>query len=289
MRWFAILALVCVTAVWGYTFVVVQNAIRLYPVVPFLSLRFAFGALLLCPLLLRGARDITSGIMPGLALAAGYLFQTVGLEYTTASQAGLLTGLFVVLTPLLEFAAYRSRPRSVTVVAVLVAFAGVALLALTGSTHMSRRIVLGDSLELATALAFSVHLILLGRASTGRNSGQVAVGQIATAAVLFTAGASTMRGYSPVAPTVGVALLITAAGATAAAFWVQTFVQQRLSPSRTALVLVLEPAFATFFGFLLAGNTFTHLQAIGASCIFVALAGHEMTLSLKPGTRPVAG
>lgn len=270
------------TAIWGYTFVIVRDAVLVYPVVPFLSLRFVLAALLLSPLLLRGAADLKAGVLPGIALGAGYLFQTLGLQYTTASQAGLLTGLFVVFTPVLELAVYRLRPRTVTVGAVLAAFAGTALLAAPGGVSVGRLQILGDALEVLTALAFSAHLLLLGRATRGRDTGQVAFAQIAVAALAFSLGATVSRGYHVPTGQVWTALFITAGLATALAFWIQTRVQQYLSPSRTALVLVLEPAFATLFGFLLAGDSFSALQAVGATLILAAIAGHEWLAAPTP-------
>jgi drug/metabolite transporter (DMT)-like permease len=282
VRAFAFIALMFVAAIWGYTFVVVRDAVRVYPVVPFLSLRFCLAALLLSPLLLRGRTDLRAGILPGVALGAGYLCQTLGLQYTTASQAGLLTGLFVVITPLLEMGAYRAIPRQVTVAAVVAAFAGTVLLAAPGGVSVGRMQLAGDGLEILTAVAFSFHILLLGRATTGRNSGQVNFAQIATAAIAFTMGASVTHAYARPNGEVWTALLITAGLATALAFWIQTRVQLYLSPSRTALVLVLEPAFATLFGFLLDGDSFTRVQAVGAALILIAIAGHESVVALRP-------
>jgi drug/metabolite transporter (DMT)-like permease len=282
LRAFAVLGLVFVTAVWGYTFVVVRDAVLIYPVVPFLSLRFCFAALLLTPLLLRGHADLRAGLVPGLALGAGYLCQTLGLQYTTASQAGLLTGLFVVMTPALETVIYRTIPRRATVAAVAAAFAGTALLAAPSGGSVGRMELVGDGLEVLTAVAFSIHLLLLGRATTGRSSGQLAFAQIATAAVAFTVGASITHGYPRPSGEVWTALAITAGLATALAFWIQSRVQQYLSPSRTALVLVLEPAFATLFGSLLAGDSFTRVQAAGAALILVSIVGHESVVARRP-------
>lgn len=282
MRALALLALIVVTAIWGYTFVVVRDAVHVYPVLPFLSLRFVAAAVLLSPLLLRGHRDLRAGVLPGFALGAGYLFQTLGLQFTTASQAGLLTGMFVVFTPVMEVAAYRTKPRQVTVLAVLLAFLGTVLLSVPTDMTVSNMQILGDGLEVLTALAFSVHLLLLGRATTGRDSGQIAFAQIATAALAFTVGASVSPGFPRPGHDVVVALVITAGLATAFAFWIQTRVQKYLSPSRTALVLVLEPAFATLFGFLLAGDSFTGTQAVGALLIVVAIAGHESVVARRP-------
>lgn len=282
MRALAFIALMCVTAIWGYTFVVVRDAVNIYPVVPFLSLRFCLAALLLSPLLLRGRADLRAGVLPGAALGAGYLSQTLGLQYTTASQAGLLTGLFVVITPVLETAVNRAMPRRVTVAAVVVAFAGTILLAVPSAVSVGRTQLVGDGLEILTAVAFSIHLLLLGRATPGRNSGQVAFAQIATAALAFTVGAIATRGYGRPNGEVWSALLITAGLATAIAFWIQTRAQQYLTPSRTALVLVLEPAFATLFGVVLAGDSFTRVQIVGAALILSAIAGHESVVARRP-------
>lgn len=283
--------LIAVTAVWGWTFVVVRVAVAHYPVLPFLCLRFAVAGALLLPLASRAGSGIRHGIVPGLALAAGYACQTLGLQYTTASKAGLLTGLMVVFTPLLEWMFYGRRPRALTLLAVSVAFAGTALLAAGGSGFsVTRQELLGDGLEISTAVCFAVHVILLSRVPSGTMTGQVALAQMWTAAAIFAAGSTLGRGIPAPPPSIWTAVLITAILASAVAFWVQTFVQQRLSPSRTAVVLVMEPAFATVFGFALAGDRFGRVQALGAGLILAAIFVHEVIPSLIPEeSRRLAG
>lgn len=271
-----ITALVAVTAVWGWTFLVVRDAVGHYPVPAFLALRFGIASLCLLPLLRRGGGGgLAAGVAPGVVLALAYLFQTLGLQHTTASKAGLLTGLFVIMTPLLELALYRRRPGMLTVGAVTVALVGTALVAGPGALHGAGGEALGDALEVLTALLVSLHMIVLGRVARGRSASALAVSQMSTACLLFVAAAVPGGGIPMPSLSVWITLFITGALASALAFLVQTYVQQRISPTRTALILVMEPAFALLFGVLLAADRFTGWQALGAALILAALLIHE--------------
>ena len=274
--WIPLLLLTSVTAVWGWTFVVVRDAIATFPVSTFLAFRFGLAMLCLLPVLAGGGIGLRDGLWPGLALAAGYGCQTAGLQYTTASKAGLLTGLFVVFTPALEVALYRRRPSWYTVVAVPIALIGTALLTSGGnqSPHGDNTL-LGDSLEVATALCFSIHMILLGRISPSVSARHVALAQMSVAAILFTGVTLASHPAFHVTGQVAWAVLVTGTLASAAAFYIQTYVQQRVSPSRTAMILVTEPAFALLFGVLLAGDSFSAIHAIGAGIILAVLVLHE--------------
>ncbi len=131
----ALPALVAVTAVWGLTFVQVKDAVELYPVMPFLALRFAIAALVLAPFAVAPARagsageDSASAALAGALLAGGYTLQTLGLERTSVSSAGFVTGMYVVLTPLIAFACFRTRIGRATWIGVVLATLGLALLA----------------------------------------------------------------------------------------------------------------------------------------------------------------
>lgn len=268
--------LVAVTAVWGWTFLLVRDAVGNYPVPAFLAVRFGIASLCLLPLLRRGgAGDLAAGVAPGTMLALAYLFQTLGLQHTTASKAGLLTGLFVIMTPLLELTIYRRRPGMLTTGAVTVALVGTALVAGPGALHSASGEALGDALEVLTALLLSLYMIVLGRAARGRSASALALSQMSTVCLLFLASVVPAGGIPLPSTSVWIALFITGALASALAFLVQTYVQQRISPTRTALILVMEPAFALLFGVLLAADRFTRWQALGAVLILVALLIHE--------------
>ncbi|GAC1442926.1 MAG: DMT family transporter [Chloroflexota bacterium] len=279
-RWVPPVALLSVTAAWGWTFVVVHDAIVLYPVVPFLALRFGLAATIMSPALWGGTEGFRAGLLPGCLLCASYFFQTEGLRFTTASKAGLLTGLFVVFTPIVIVLTTKVRPRTRTVLAILAAFGGTVLLAGRGPGPGGHDEMIGIMLEILTAITLSAHILLLGRVSVDTNPARVALGQMVVAASVFGGVSVASGGFSLPDSSVWQALLITGVFASALAFWIQTAVQQRISPSRTAIILVAEPAFATFFGVLLAHDSFTAMQAAGALLIFGALFFHELAPSL---------
>ena len=129
----ALLAVVAVTAVWGVTFVQVKDAVALYPLFAFLAVRFAIASgVLALPARRRvwslDREGVGAGIVLGILLAAAYALQTAGLERTTVSSTGFITGLYVVLTPLLALALFRQRMTALFWVGVVLAVAGLALL-----------------------------------------------------------------------------------------------------------------------------------------------------------------
>src|SRR5262249_25493797 len=129
-----LLALVAVTAVWGVTFVQVKDAVELYPLFAFLALRFGIAtAALAVPGLTRvrglGRAGGVAAAVAGLLLAGGYALQTLGLERTSVSNAGFVTGMYVVLTPLLGLALFRFAVGGRVWVGVALATSGLALIA----------------------------------------------------------------------------------------------------------------------------------------------------------------
>jgi drug/metabolite transporter (DMT)-like permease len=273
-----VLLLIAVTAVWGWTFVLVKDAISQYPTLPFLAIRFAlaFVVMLLIVRRIPSRRTMTRGAVIGAVLAAGYLFQTVGLQFTSPGNAGLITGLFVVFTPLIE--RITGRPVAMrTYVAVLAALAGTVLLAGGGATGIG----LGDVLVLGCAVAFAVHIVLLSRWSPGLPSSELALVQMAAATLLFSAGgAPQLLTTAPPNGAVWIAIAITAVLASALAFFIQTWAQVHLTASRTALVLATEPAWALGFSVLLAGQRLDLVQAVGAALVLLAIVGHELVPEL---------
>jgi len=265
-----------ITAIWGWTFLIVKDAVATYPVLNFLALRFVVATIVLAPFAFRRPTWKTLGVGAGigLILGAGYLFQTAGLTRTSAANAGLLTGLFVILTPIFDRVFYGSRIAPVTVVAILAGFAGTGLLTLTGGHGPN----LGDLLEVLTAVAFAIQIVWLGHYTSGHSSMQLAFGQMVPAAVVFLVLATASQGmrFQWPSPWVWFAILLTGAVASALAFWVQTFVQQRMEPSRVALVLLGEPAFATLFAVWLGSERLSGPQWLGAALIFLSLLAHEL-------------
>ena len=263
-----------VTAVWGWTFVLVKDAVTQYPTLPFLQVRFALALLVMIVLVRRlpTRRELRLGLVIGTVLAAGYLAQTVGLTMTSPGNAGLITGLFVVLTPLLN-RLFGAPIRWWTWVATGLSLAGLVMLT-GGLSGMG----LGELLVLACAVLFALHIVLLGRWSPGLPAAPLAMVQMAACTVLFSAGGT----WSLRPPSGGVwfAIVITGVFASALGFYIQTWSQAFISANRTALILATEPAWALAAAVVLAGQRLELLQAAGAALVLAAIVGHELA-SLK--------
>jgi drug/metabolite transporter (DMT)-like permease len=265
-------ALVAVTAVWGLTFVQVKDAVALYPLFAFLALRFAIASLALAPVALMrvrslGRRGTGAATFLGLLLAAGYVLQTAGLERTSVSGAGFVTGMYVVLTPLIALVLFRARIGLAAWGGVAIATVGLAMLSGVHAESAS-----GDLLVLAAAGVFALQIVLMERHAPRYEP--FALTFVEMAAVLVSVAiVAAVRGEFVVAPrgwTVWGALLVTGVFASALAFLVQSWAQRRTSATRTALVFALEPVFAGIFGFALAGD---RLGALGWGGCAVILAG----------------
>jgi drug/metabolite transporter (DMT)-like permease len=268
------LMLVGVTVVWGWTFVVVQEAIALYGVLPFLAVRFALAAGALAPLAARRLtlHSLVVGGGIGAVLAAGYLFQTLGLLYTTPTNSGLITGLFVIFAPMADRALFGAKTSRQVLVAVVMSLIGMGLLA-GGSPE---GINPGDLLTLVCALSFGLHIALLSRYADAHDATALAFAQITAMTTLF---AFFWPFFDPVeVPPAQVwwALAVTGLLASAGAFWVQTFVQQRIPAARTAVILTTEPLFAALFGYWLAGDRLLLVQLLGGAFILSALVAGEL-------------
>ncbi len=278
------LALIGVTAVWGATFVAVRDAVATIPPFTFVAYRFLAAAALLAgarPRALAGRPRglVAAGVVTGIALFAGYGFQTTGLQYTTASNAGFITGLSVVLTPLLAAVALRERPGLGPGLGAALAFLGLALLSL-----QRLEVRRGDALVLGCAVAFAAHIVLLGRFAPRYSSYQLAVVQLATVGVLSLVWAGVTGGLAvPAGAQVWLALAVTAVLASAAGFLVQTRAQREVSPTKTAVILTMEPVFAGVFGFLLAGERLSARGWAGACCILAGMLVAELG---RPPTAP---
>jgi drug/metabolite transporter (DMT)-like permease len=273
------LLLIGVTAVWGWTFVVVQDAIALYGVLPFLAVRFALAACALAPLyapkVTRRVLLVGGGI--GMVLALAYFFQTTGLLFTTPTNSGLITGLFVVFAPLADRVLFGVKSSRQVVFAVFLSLFGMILLAGGGPEGVNP----GDSLTLLCAAALGVHIALLSRYAASHDAGGLTLAQILAMTILF---AALWPFFEPVQfPPAGVwiSLLVTGIVASAAAFYIQTTVQQHIPAARTAIILTMEPVFATLFGYWLAGDRLSTLQVAGATLILSALFVGEVLPALR--------
>jgi drug/metabolite transporter (DMT)-like permease len=257
----AAFALLLITAVWGWTFVLVKDAMGEVGPFWFLALRFSLASLLALPWVRKGSAGRASAIL-GLFLFAGYFFQTWGLKYTTAQKSGLITGLSVVLVPLFaRFLGERVPPW--TGLGVGLATAGVALLALGGEEPLGPT-GLGDFLTVICAVSFALYIALLASYAKKKRPGSLLPGQLGTVAVLSLFGSAAFGEVAwPLSRQVWEAILITGVLASTLAYCVLGWAESRASATKAAVILAMEPVFAGLFGWVLRGEVLGSLQILG--------------------------
>jgi drug/metabolite transporter (DMT)-like permease len=289
--WLVDCSLIGVAFIWGATFVIVKQALADVSTLLFLTIRFALATLALA--LIFGhqfktgfdKRSIRGGIIAGVLLFSGYVLQTFGLKYTSASKTGFITGLYIPLVPLFSSLVYKKIPRPVEILGVATAFAGMTLMTMQNDILS---IGVGDILVACCAVVYAFHILVLGRFAASGNAGILAVTQIATGAVI---GGSTFWWAEPVHIkwTTGVwfALAITSLFATALAFTVQSWAQRYSSPTRTAVIFSLEPVFAWGTSYLVAREVLSRRGTIGALLILAGILLVELRWG-QPTQQPVA-
>ncbi len=269
----ALAALVVVTAVWGVTFVQVKDAVAIYPLFAFLAVRFAIATLTLAPVAARRLRGVGwgAGTLLGLLLAVGYALQTAGLERTTVSSAGFITGLYVVFTPIFAFALFRIRSGRWLWAGVALALFGLGLLSGIGVGDP-----LGDALVLAGSAAYSLQIALMERYARRYDPVAFTFVEMLAAFAGFTVVAVALGQVEvPRGWVVWGALLVTGIFASAVGFLVQTWAQRQLSAARTALLFAMEPVWTAIFGYWLAGDRLGALGWGGAALIMAGIVVAE--------------
>ena len=264
-------ALLSVAAAWGFAFVVMKDAIQRQSVNNFLFTRFALAVLAM--LLIRPQtvkhfnKDLLQrGSLAGIFLGFGYIFQTLGLERTGAAITGFITGLYVVLTPLLAWLVLKEKITRFVWLCIMVATVGLALLSVRGFS-----VGIGEMLVLASALFFAAHIIALSKWSSGRDVYAMTVVQL-TMCGLLAGIASIPGGYAP-PPDSGVwaVVIFTAVFATAIAFIIQTWSQAHMSATKVAVILTMEVVFAAVFAIFFGGERLTLQSALGGILVVVAM------------------
>lgn len=269
--------LLLVTLIWGGTFIMVKDAVASYPVFPFLTFRFGLATSIL--VLVGGRRlarldwrQVGAGVLIGLFLFAGYAFQTVGLRHTTASNAGFITGLSVVLVPLFSAVLLRRAPAVKSLFGVSFALVGLGLLTLS----QYRRVARGDLLILLCALSFALHIVSVSAFAPHTDPLALTIIQTATVTAISAVVAFARHPLFWRLPTPWFAASFTGILATAVAFGVQTTMQRFTTPTHTALIFSGEPVFAALFSVLLTQDVMTGRSIAGGVLIILGTVVSEI-------------
>lgn len=281
--WAASLALVAAALLFGSTFLVVKDAVESVEPLPFLTVRFAIGTAALAPLALRRGTTalrvpglVRAGAVAGLALTAGYVLQTVGLQYTSSSVSAFLTYLLVVFVPLIVAVRTRRLPPAATMAGVALAVGGLALLGGGPGMGTGR----GELLTLGCALAFAVHLLVLADAAPRFPVAALSAVQFAVVAGVLAVPGLLAGGFE-LDGGAWVAAAYTGVAVTGVGLGLQAWGQRRVSATRAALLLLIEPVSAAVLGFA-AGERLGAAGGAGALLILAGILVSELAVPVAP-------
>jgi drug/metabolite transporter (DMT)-like permease len=258
-------------AVWGGSFVLMKDAIVQQDVYSFLSTRFILAALLMIayrPTVFRGLtfKFIKQGVLAGILLGGGFIFQTFGLANTTDSNTGFITGMYLVFTPLISLIILKRKVLLVQWFAVAIAMIGLVLISYNGIS-----IGTGEILVLISAFIYGAHFVALGEWSDGKNTYALTLIQIMTIAAMSTVFAFINGFQMPPNASVWQAILFTAVFATFIGFLVQTKAQSVMSATAASVLLAMETPFALFFGLFFNNDPLTLRIIVGGSLVMTAM------------------
>jgi drug/metabolite transporter (DMT)-like permease len=272
----AALALLSVTGMWGSTFFLIRDLLDRMPVLDFLALRFAIASVALLAIAPRALRKLSRAsfrhaVVLGLLYGVAQIMQTAGLAHTPASVSGFITGTYVVATPLFAAVLLRTRITRVTWLAVALAMGGLAVLSLSGLS-----VGFGQAITFVAALLYALHIVGLGAWSDAREAIGMAIVQLVM--ITLVAFVATAPDGIVLPTTTGdwVSVVYMALFAGALAMVAQTWAQAHLAPTRTAIIMSMEPVFAALFAVLLGGESATGRMLLGGLMVLTAMVVVEL-------------
>ena len=268
---FADIGLVYCAAIWGSTFILVKGALGSVNPVVMVAIRFLLAAALLLPWVLKRKNlkvHMLEGFFLSVILALLYISQTVGLLYTTASNSGFITGLFIIFIPVFLFLFRKERPTRFQSLSAVLALSGMWLL--TGGV---KGFNLGDALALVAAASYAGHLIVTDKfVKADADPVMLAFHQFWMTSLIAFLMAAFMGYPMGVAGLNGWAVIVfLAAFPTLSAFYIQMLAQRSSTPFKVGLIFTLEPVFAAVFAWSFGGENFVPMKAAGGFLIVLGM------------------
>lgn len=277
IEFWATLLLIAVTFVWGFTFVTTQDLLKQMQAADIMVWRFGIAALVMFLINPRAVLTLPRhhkkhGLYLGIALGIGYLFQLYGLSRTSATASGFITGLFVVLTPILAGILLKEPIEKTAWFAVALTTVGLGFLALKGWS-----IGIGELATLLCAFFFSLHIIGLDKWSKTDYVYGLTAMQIFIVFVFNLIASGIGGGVStPPNKNVWFAIIFLALVATCVGYFAQTWVQSSIGPTKTAIILTMEPVFAGVAGVTVGSDNLTGRMIFGAVLILIGTYAVEL-------------
>lgn len=269
---------------WGATFVFIKEAVAIVDVYSFISTRFLIAVLILSLIFFRRFQKYNldifkKGILIGSVLAASFIFQTIGIKFTTASNAAFITGLSVVFVPIFVSLIDRRLLKLMEVVAVIFASVGLALLTLNSGFNIN----IGDEWVLLAAITFGIHLIMVSRLVKKIDAPTFTITQLFTVGIITAVIGFLVNKQIVISDQIVVwrAILFTAIFASAYMYTTQAYLQRYITELKTAIIFSFEPLFAAVIAFLYLGEILTLKAIIGGLLIFFAMILSELRIKSK--------
>lgn len=286
-------ALLLMTVIWGGTFVIVKESLSDISTMLFITIRFSIASLIVFLILLIKKREINKnafmgGIFLGLFLFLGFLFQTIGLKYTTATKSGFITGSLVVMVPFLQLIIEKKIPTKGAMIGTILVFTGILFLSSSGSSinnfisEFGNSFNIGDALTLICALFFALHVVYMDIISPKHDFWILFFSQLITVS-FFALMMSIFFHFSSLelltiklTPNLWTGILYTSLLATCVNFGLQTKFQKVVSPTKAGIIYSFEPVFAALFAFFLLKEKFSNFVLLGSALIFSGLIVSEI-------------
>lgn len=270
----AIVLLLIGVAFWGMTFSVMKEALGSIDAFSFIFIRFLIAGIILTIIFSKELRNcsfetIKVGIFIGIILSAVFLFQVVGLDYTTASNAGFINGLYTILTLIFVCILDRKLPSKILIFSILLAFIGLALI----SINEELTVGIGDALIFLCAVATAFHVIFINRVAIKVNAAAFSITQYFVVAIIGLIVGLATNGTVTVPSEVSVwwAILFCAIFATAYTYTAQTYLQKYIGEIKASVIYSMEAVFAAIFAVIYLGESLTTNVLIGGSLIVIAV------------------
>ena len=292
------IALFSITIFWGVTFAIIKLALNDISPMFFIAIRFSFAAILLLPFLLKPLMQtdfdtIKAGLFLGLLYFIGFATQTVGLQYTTATKSGFITGTFVIFIPILQLILERRAPGRGNIIGILLVVIGLILLSSKGETvidiltELGSNFNVGDFLTLICAIFYALYVVYIDIITKKFDYKALIILQVLftgaagfVSAFLFDfAGIESMR-YD-FNKTVIMVILYTAIFSSVLATVIQTKYQKTVTPTKAGIIFSLEPIFAALFAFIIINESISSFGIIGCLFIFTGVLVSELLDKIK--------
>ncbi len=263
--------LIFVAVVWGSTFPIIATSLKFIDPMSFLLFRFIIASLVLFPFIYKriNKRDAILGSLVGIPLFLGYVTQTYGLEYTSPSMSGLITGIYIILTPILSIFILKNGVDMVKIYLTVAAFVGMVLMSVTSTSGQ----ILGNVLTVGTAIFYALQMVLTEKYLVKGDPMVFTFFQLVVVAVLslVVSPESVLKVGVLTNSYVLFSILFNAILGTTLAIWILSLSIKSISAYLTALILIIEPVSAVAVSTIFFHYPVTSLMLLGGVIILVSM------------------